>query len=90
MKNYIAKNKARIIAVLVLIAVGLLLCQKTYYALLIALFGVYAIVTTSLDILFGYTGQISLGHAGLFAIGAYSTMRLWISLTGDMFLRQAR
>jgi branched-chain amino acid transport system permease protein len=26
-----------------------------------------------LDIVVGYTGQVSLGHAGLFGIGAYAT-----------------
>jgi ABC-type branched-subunit amino acid transport system ATPase component/ABC-type branched-subunit amino acid transport system permease subunit len=31
------------------------------------------IVTLGLDILVGWTGQISLGHAGLYAIGAYTT-----------------
>src|SRR5882672_3707611 len=31
------------------------------------------IVTLGLDILVGWTGQISLGHAGLYAVGAYTT-----------------
>ena len=73
MKAYLQKNKIAIVAVATLIAIALVLSQKTYYALIIAPFGVYAIVAISLDILFGYTGQISLGHAGLFAIGAYVT-----------------
>lgn len=71
MKEKIIKNKWSYLAILILMVAGILLCQRTYYALIISLFGVYAIVSTGLDILFGYTGQISLGHAGLFAIGAY-------------------
>jgi branched-chain amino acid transport system permease protein len=34
------------------------------------------IVVVGLNLLVGYTGQISLGHAGFFAIGAYSTIVL--------------
>lgn len=38
------------------------------------------IVTVGLNILVGYTGQISLGHAGFFAIGAYGTVLLMTNL----------
>jgi len=38
------------------------------------------IVTVGLNILVGYTGQISLGHAGFFAIGAYGTVLLMTGL----------
>ena len=34
---------------------------------------VYAIAVSGLDILFGYCGQISLGHVAYFGIGAYGT-----------------
>jgi branched-chain amino acid transport system permease protein len=34
------------------------------------------IVAIGLNILVGYTGQISLGHSGFFAIGAYATLAL--------------
>ena len=33
---------------------------------------IYAILLFGLDIVVGYTGQVSLGHAGLFGIGAYT------------------
>jgi len=32
-----------------------------------------AIIVIGLNLLIGYTGQISLGHAGFFGIGAYAT-----------------
>ncbi len=35
--------------------------------------GYYAMVIIGLTMLMGYTGQISLGHAGFFAIGGYTT-----------------
>ncbi|WP_141334214.1 branched-chain amino acid ABC transporter permease [Paenibacillus sp. tmac-D7] len=35
------------------------------------LIGLYSIITIGLSLLIGYTGQISLGHAAFFGIGAY-------------------
>ena len=75
-RNMVTNNRVRLVFWIIWIALLLLFSQQNYYALIIALFGVYSIVATALDILFGYTGQISLGHAGLFAIGAYSTTLL--------------
>jgi len=37
---------------------------------------VYIIAVNGLDLLFGYSGQISLGHAAFFAIGGYTTAML--------------
>lgn len=50
--------------------------------------GVYYLATAGLNVLVGYTGQKSLGHAGLFAVGAYAAalgttllgMNGWVSL----------
>ncbi len=80
MKERIMKKKWQILAILVCAVIGILFCRKTYYAFIIALFGIYSMVATGLDVLFGYTGQISLGHAGLFAIGAYVTTLLTMRL----------
>ena len=41
---------------------------------------IYAILLFGLDIVVGYTGQVSLGHAGLFGIGAYTAGVLFIKL----------
>lgn len=46
------------------------------YSYPVALFMVYAVVAIGLNILVGFTGQISLGHAGFFAIGAYTIAKL--------------
>jgi branched-chain amino acid transport system permease protein len=35
--------------------------------------GIYVILAISLDLLMGYAGQISVGHAAFFAVGAYAT-----------------
>lgn len=44
-----------------------------YVLYLVSLGLVYAIVALGLNLLFGYAGQFSLGHAGFFAIGAYTS-----------------
>lgn len=44
-----------------------------YVLYLVSLGLVYAIVALGLNLLFGYAGQFSLGHAGFFAIGAYAS-----------------
>jgi branched-chain amino acid transport system permease protein len=45
-----------------------------YYIYMANYMAIHVIVTVGLNILVGYTGQISLGHAGFFAIGAYMTV----------------
>ena len=42
-----------------------------YYLYVINLAGIYIILTIGLDILSGYTGLMSLGHAAFLALGAY-------------------
>ncbi len=67
----------RIVIILIIAAAAYLFAaQKKYYALIVAFCGIYTIAITGLDILFGYTGQISFGHAGFFAIGAYTSALL--------------
>jgi branched-chain amino acid transport system permease protein len=47
--------------------------QGTYYRFLGIIVFIYGIVTVGLNILAGYAGQFSLGHAALMAMGAYTT-----------------
>jgi ABC-type branched-subunit amino acid transport system ATPase component/ABC-type branched-subunit amino acid transport system permease subunit len=49
-----------------------LLTTNTYYLYLAASVGLLTIVTAGLNVLAGFTGQISLGHAGFYALGAYA------------------
>ena len=48
----------------------------SYLIYTVNLTAIHVIVALGLNILVGYTGQISLGHAGFFAIGAYGTLSL--------------
>ncbi|RMG31306.1 MAG: branched-chain amino acid ABC transporter permease [Bacteroidetes bacterium] len=49
---------------------------KSYYLSIINLMAIHAIVALGLNMLVGNTGQISLGHAGFVAIGAYTVVML--------------
>jgi len=44
-----------------------------YNGMLLTLSGIYIIVSLSLNLISGFTGQLSLGHAGFMCVGAYTT-----------------
>jgi ABC-type branched-subunit amino acid transport system ATPase component/ABC-type branched-subunit amino acid transport system permease subunit len=49
-----------------------LVTSNTYYLYVAISIGLLTIVTAGLNVLVGFTGQTSLGHAGLYAFGAYT------------------
>jgi branched-chain amino acid transport system permease protein len=46
---------------------------------------IYAILLFGLDIVVGYTGQVSLGHAGLFGVGAYTAGVMFMKLGAPIY-----
>mgnify|MGYP003384377802 CR=1 FL=1 len=56
---------------LIIIIIGLVL-PSTYYFRIATLVLIAGLSATGLNLLLGYAGQISLGHAGFVAIGAYA------------------
>ena len=48
------------------------LVTNPYYVHLTVLIMIYSILLLGLDVVFGYTGEVSLGHAALLGIGAYT------------------
>ncbi len=48
--------------------------------------GIFAVLALSLNLLLGYTGQLSLGHAAFFGIGAYATGLLTVKLEWSPWL----
>jgi len=63
-----------IAAAVLVVAMHLVLAAtgKTYYMTQVTMSAYYALVVIGLCLLMGYAGQISLGHAGFFAIGGYT------------------
>ena len=61
------------IAIIAVAAFAGLVLSDNYFLRLGTYIAIYSIVTIGLNLLFGNAGQISLGHAGFFAIGAYGT-----------------
>ena len=62
------------------LAIFPVLSGNPYYIRLVETIMIYAILLFGLDIVVGYTGQVSLGHAGLFGVGAYTAGVLFIKL----------
>ncbi len=71
------------IAALLLFPIGI---DNPYYIHLLETIMIYAIVLFGLDIVVGYTGQVSLGHAGLFGLGAYTAGVLVMKLTAPIWI----
>lgn len=61
-----------LLILLVVIALAPALFPSNFYYRIGVLIFINAIAVTGLVILFGYAGQISLGHGGFFGIGAYT------------------
>jgi branched-chain amino acid transport system permease protein len=61
------------------------LYATNYSVFLLNLVMLHVILAVGLNILVGYTGQISLGHAGFYAIGAYGTALLMLHLQLPFF-----
>ncbi len=60
--------------------------HNPYYLHLAETILIYAILLFGLDIVVGYTGQVSLGHAGLFGIGSYTTGVFYFKLGLPIFM----
>jgi branched-chain amino acid transport system permease protein len=66
--NYIA-----LLILAVLVALLPLAISNVYYLGILVFVGIYTIITLGLSLLMGYAGQISLGHAAFFGLGAYAS-----------------
>jgi branched-chain amino acid transport system permease protein len=71
----------KIITILVVVAF-IFIAQRSfdpYIIRILNLCGIYVILAVSLNLINGFTGQFSLGHAGFMAIGAYVSALLYMS-----------
>ncbi len=69
-----------LVAAVAALAILPFLGGNAYTLHIYCLVGIYTIVTMGLNLVFGYTGQISLGHAAYFAVGAYVSAMTTIDL----------
>ena len=73
--NYKHIKQLALLGALVLAAVGSYFSGSVnpYYLQVVLFIGINITLATSLNLINGYTGQFSLGHAGFMAIGAYAS-----------------
>ena len=68
------------------LAAAPLYTSNPYYIHMIGTIMIYAILLFGLDIVVGYTGQVSLGHAGLFGVGSYTAGVMFMKLGAPLWL----
>jgi branched-chain amino acid transport system permease protein len=90
-------GKKNMLSLLILAAVVLALplgLGNSYYLNVLVFVGIYSLITIGLSLLMGYTGQISLGQAAFFGLGAYTSGVLsakfgvspWLGLLAAIFV----
>jgi ABC-type branched-subunit amino acid transport system ATPase component/ABC-type branched-subunit amino acid transport system permease subunit len=74
---------------LALLAIALLVAPfvlASFHLFVISLALVYTIAILGVNVVFGYAGQVSLGHAGFAALGAYTTALLMVHLQAPFWI----
>jgi branched-chain amino acid transport system permease protein len=86
MPSYIKRILGLAIAVVLLMGANAFMSREGlfgfglpyYYAEILSLTGISIILAVSLNLITGFTGQFSIGHAGFMAVGAYSSVFLTV------------
>ncbi|MDI6852356.1 MAG: branched-chain amino acid ABC transporter permease [Deltaproteobacteria bacterium] len=71
-----------------------LLMENEYYLTLLNFIGIHTLLVVGLNLLMGYAGQISLGHAAFFGLGAYTSgiltvtygLNPWLAMLAGMII----
>lgn len=92
MKGYQTTNWIAVAVFLLLIIVFPFIFSGSYYITKFTFAGIYAIIAIALGLLMGFAGQISLGHAAFYGVGAYTSavftttfgFNPWVSLLFSM------
>lgn len=77
-----------------LLALAPLVLTNDYYLSLLNFIGIHTILVVGLNLLMGYAGQISLGHAAFFGVGAYTSgiltatygLNPWLAMAAGLIL----
>ncbi len=96
MPTFIKRILGLVIVVVVLVAANAFMSREGlfgfglpyYWAEVLNLTGISIILAVSLNLITGFTGQFSIGHAGFMAVGAYSSvfMTVYYSQPAEQFL----
>jgi branched-chain amino acid transport system permease protein len=70
----------RLLALAVILALAPLALPNNYYLTVLTMCCLHAVIAVGLNLLVGHAGQISLGHAGFYGLGAYTTAVLTATL----------
>ncbi|QTA80447.1 putative ABC transporter, permease protein [Desulfonema limicola] len=90
----ILRNRLLYISIVLIIGLTGFVVKNSYYLQVLTFIGINTLLALGLNMLMGYAGQISLGHAAFYGIGAYTTGILsvtynlspWLSLPCAIFL----
>lgn len=72
MRRIVGSRYAIVLLIAVLVAVLPFVLPSLFYVRIAALVFIFALAVLGLNLLMGFAGQVSLGHAGFFGIGAYA------------------
>jgi branched-chain amino acid transport system permease protein len=72
MRALLSHRLVPVLAIATIVVVLPVLFPSTYYYRVAALVFVFALASIGLNLLMGFAGQVSLGHAGFMGIGAYA------------------
>ncbi len=85
--KYTEKIDRRLYPLLFLVVAALfpIICKNMYILHILILLGVYQVLGLSLNIVTGVAGELDLGHAAFFGVGAYASSLVMQRLTGDFW-----
>ncbi len=94
MKRFAESPYAVVLAMAVVVALLPLALHSNFYLRVATLVFIFSLVVVGLNLLMGFAGQVSLGHAGFFGIGAYAVavgptslgVPSWLALAGGAAL----
>ena len=94
MKRFAESPYAVVLAMAVVVALLPLALHSNFYLRVATLVFIFSLVVVGLNLLMGFAGQVSLGHAGFFGIGAYAVavgptslgLPSWLALAGGAAL----
>lgn len=88
--NILEKNKPIKFSVYGALFLVMLLIPKIglplFLVRILTMIGMYSILSLSLNLITGYTGQVSIGHAGFCAIGAYTSALISLNFGTNFFV----